>query len=427
MISISPADRNTPVHAEIISVGTEIVLGSVLDTNASFLARALASLGISVSRVTAVPDEPASIREALAESWGRSDLLVVTGGLGPTDDDMTREVLAELVDEELVLDEGVMEGIQRKLKGRRIPKGAIRKQAMFLPSAKKIANPLGTAPGIVLEKNNRTMILLPGVPREMKKMVEEGVYPYLLSCLDSRQWIVSRSLKVWGMGESEINERIGDLMKQTSPRVGLLAKRGGVEITITAASPTRAASEAMRGVEAEIERRLGRYVWGRGSETMEEVVGRLLTERALTVAVAESCTGGLLAHRLTNIPGSSDYFLCGITSYSNQAKTALLEVPASVVRKVGAVSCQAARLMARGAKARGSADLGVSTTGIAGPGGGTQRKPVGLVYVGLSSQGGETAEKFYFTGGREDIKWRSSQAALDILRRHILEDKPKNT
>ena len=390
------------MRAEIISVGTEILLGSLVDTNAAFIAEKMAFLGISVARISAVGDSWQDIYQTLEETLRRVDLIIVSGGLGPTEDDITKEVLSRLMGERLVLDE------------------AVQKQAMIPASAKIIANSVGTAPGIILEKGDKTIILLPGVPREMKRMMEKELYPYLLSRLGTKESISSRILKVWGMAESQVNQKIADIMlRQSNPRVGLLAKRGEVHISITGKFPPEVVGEKIKTVEDKIRERLESSIWGVDEETLEGVVSRLLKKRGLRIAVAESCTGGLVSHRLTNIPGSSDYFSYGIIGYSNQAKSTFLGVSPSLVEKKGAVSSQVAKKMAQGVRKAERTDLGLGITGIAGPSGGSRNKPVGLVYIALSSLEGEICERFVFPGGREDIKWKASQGALDMLRRYL--------
>ncbi len=408
------------MKAEIISVGTEILLGSLVDTNAAFIAEKMASLGVSISRISAVGDSWQDIYQALEESLGRVEIIIVSGGLGPTEDDITKEVLSRLMGDNLVLDEAALAEIRRRFRGHRIPEKAMQKQAMIPASAKRIPNPVGTAPGIILEKGDKTIILLPGVPREMKRMMEKELYPYLLSRLGTKELISSRILKVWGMGESQVNQRIADIMlRQSNPRVGLLAKRGEVHISITGKFPPELVGEKIRTVEDKIRGRLGSSIWGVDEETLEGLVSRLLKKRGLRIAVAESCTGGLVSHRLTNIPGSSDYFSYGIIGYSNQAKSTFLGVSPSLVEKKGAVSSQVAKKMAQGVRKAEKTDLGLGITGIAGPSGGSRNKPVGLVYIALNSSEGEICQRFILAGDREDIKWKASQGALDMLRRYL--------
>jgi nicotinamide-nucleotide amidase len=412
------------MRAEIISVGTEILLGSLVDTNAAFIAEKMASLGISISRISTVGDNWQDLYQALEEALGRVDLIVISGGLGPTEDDITKEVLSRLMGENLVLDEATLAEIRGKFSNLRIPEKAVQKQAMIPASAKRISNPVGTAPGIILEKGDKTIILLPGVPREMKMMMKGELYPYLLSRLGTKELISSRTLKVWGMGESQVNQKISDIiLRQSNPKVGLLAKRGEVHISITGKFPPEVVGEKIKTVEDKIRERLGSSIWGMDEETLEGVVARLLKKRGLRIAVAESCTGGLVSHRLTNIPGSSDYFSYGIIAYSNQAKSIFLGVSASLIEKKGAVSPQVAKKMAQGVRKAERTDLGLGITGIAGPSGGSRKKPVGLVYIALSSSEGEILERFILAGNREDIKWKASQGALGMLRSYLMGEK----
>ncbi|MCD6083500.1 competence/damage-inducible protein A [Candidatus Aerophobetes bacterium] len=414
------------MQAEIISVGTELLLGDVVDTNASYIAKTLASLGIDLFRKTTVGDNRERIGAAFKEALARADLVIITGGLGPTEDDLTKETVSEVMGEELRLNEEVLERIKRRLSyPKRGTEEGMVKQAMVPSSAKIIPNPVGTAPGIILEKGGKTAILLPGVPREMERMMQEGVVPYLREKKQSTESIRSKVLKVVGMGESQVEKAILDLLReQSNPTIGLLAKRGEVHVRITAKfEEKRVMEEKIKQVEKKIRSRLGDYIYGADDETLEGKVAFLLKEKNLTVSVAESCSGGVLSHRLTNVPGSSNYFQAGVVSYSNQAKSQLLGVSSSLIEEKGAVSSEVAKEMARGIRKLMNTDLGVGITGIAGPTGATPKKPVGLVYIAISASKEELCEKFIFPGEREDVKWRASQAALDSLRRYLLEKK----
>jgi len=408
--------------AEIISVGTEILLGQIVDTNSAYLARQLALLGINLFRKTVVGDNAERIKEAAKEALKRSDILILTGGLGPTQDDLTKEVVSELLGKKLLLNEKIAEQIQNKFfhYHRRISKEAVFKQAMIPSSARVIPNRVGTAPGIIFEENEKTIILLPGVPQELKVMVEEEVVPYFSAKIPQKEVIKSRVLKVWGIGESEVERTISSIMdEQFNPTVALLAKREGTCIRITAKFTPNRVNEEIKRVENKIREKLGNYIYGVDEQTMESVVGSLLKRKGLTLSLAESCTGGLLSHRVTNVPGSSDYYFGGVVSYSNEVKCSLLGVPEKLIREKGAVSEEVAKQMAKGARKVGKAHLGIGITGIAGPGGGTSDKPVGLVYIALSSKKEEVCEKFMFSGGREMIKWRASQSALNMLRKYL--------
>jgi len=411
------------MKAEIISVGTELLLGDVVDTNASYIAQNLALLGIDLFRKTVVGDNKERIVRVFKEVFKRVDLIIITGGLGPTEDDLTKEAVSEALGEKLELNEEVLEEIKRKLHypERGTEKGII-KQAMVLSSAKLLPNPVGTAPGIILKRENKVILLLPGVPREMERMMKEGVIPYLQRTKGKTEPIKSRVLKIVGMGESQVEKSILDLLKeQSNPTIALLAKRGEVHIRITAKFKEKKLLEEKIGeIEERIRARLGDYIYGVDEDTLEGKVASLLKGKNLTISVAESCSGGLLSHRLTNIPGSSNYYQAGIISYSNEAKSHFLDVSPQLIQEKGAVSPEVAKEMARGARESANTDLGVGITGIAGPTGGTLKKPVGLVYIALSTQAGEICEKFIFPGDREEVKWRTSQATLNLLRQYLL-------
>jgi len=414
------------MRAEIISVGTELLLGDVVDTNASYIAQSLALLGIDLFRKTVVGDNRERIARVFKEALERANLIIITGGLGPTEDDITKEAVCEVIGEELELNEEVFEKIKKRLGyPKRGTKEGMIKQALVPLSAKILPNPVGTAPGIILEKEDKTVILLPGVPQEMRRMVKEGVVPYLRTKKGRAESIKSKVLKVVGMGESQVEKAILDLLEeQSNPTIALLAQRGEVHIRITAKfKERRLLEERIREVEERIRARLGDYIYGVDEDTLEGKVASLLRRKNLTVSVAESCTGGLLSHRLTNIPGSSNYYYAGIVSYSNEAKSHFLGVLPQVIQERGAVSPEVAEGMAKGAREAANTDLGVGITGIAGPTGGTPEKPVGLVYIALSTSDGEICQKFLFPGGRDEVKWKASQAALDLLRQYLQRDR----
>ncbi|NQS89040.1 competence/damage-inducible protein A [Patescibacteria group bacterium] len=407
-------------RAEIISVGTEIILGQIVDTNSAYLARKLALLGINLFCRVVVGDNAKRIKEAVKQALKRSDILILTGGLGPTQDDVTKEAVSQLLGKELLLNEKIAEQIQNKIFHHPIPREAVVKQAMIPLSAKVIPNRIGTAPGVIFEKDGKTIILLPGVPEELKVMVEEEVVPYLSGKILQKEVIKSRVLKVWGMGESEVDKRISSIIDEGfNPTVALLAKKEGTCVRITAKFAPDKVDEEIRKVEDKVREKLGDYIYGVDEETMELIVGSLLKKKGLTLSLAESCSGGLLSHRITNIPGSSDYYLSGVVSYSNEVKCSLLGVPEGIIKEKGAVSEEVAKEMAKGVRKLGKAHLGIGITGIAGPDGGIPDKPVGLVYIALRSEKKEICQKFIFSGGREMIKWRASQSALNMLRRYL--------
>lgn len=406
--------------AEIISVGTELLLGQTVDTNAAFLSRTLAALGIDLYRRETVGDNEERLVQALREAKARADLILTVGGLGPTQDDLTREAVARAFEEDLVLDPAAAEHVRAIFarRGLLMPESNLR-QAMIFRSGRTIPNPLGTAPGAILEKEGKLVVCLPGPPRELVPMVENAVVPLLTERLGGARAVVhSRVLRAIGIGESAMEERVKDLLASTNPTIAPLAHLGEASLRLTARARSR--EEALRLIEPlerEVRARLGAHIYGVDEETLEQVVVGLLKRRGETLAVAESCTGGLLGGRITSVAGSSEVFLGGIISYSNEAKVSLLGVSADLLATDGAVSGPVAEAMARGARERLRADLGVAITGIAGPGGGTAEKPVGLVYLGLADRGGAQSERHLLIGSRADIRARSVLLALDSVRR----------
>lgn len=405
--------------SEIICVGTELLLGEVVDTNSTYLAKMLSSLGVDVFRKTTVGDNPNRIKKTVEEALKRSDIVIVCGGLGPTEDDITKEAISELLKKELVINKDVVEKIKARLTHPSPANKAILKQAMIPESARVLSNPVGTAPGIILEEKQGVVVLLPGVPKELRAMIPE-LEGYLSERIKPQYVIKSRTLKIWGMRESEVNEKISSFMGRKNPTVALLAKKGEVHIRITAKfSPEKVDFEISR-MEDAIRCKFGDYIFGTDDQTLEQVVGELLIQKNLTVSLAESCSGGLVSHRLTNVPGISKCYLCGVVSYSNQAKSELLRISADLIKDKGAVSPEVAREMARGARCTARSDLSLGITGIAGPTGGSREKPVGLVYIALATKEAEICKRYLFSGDRETIKWKASQAALDLLRRYLL-------
>ncbi|QYJ15526.1 Putative competence-damage inducible protein [Rubrobacter xylanophilus DSM 9941] len=409
-------------NAEIVAIGTEILLGDLVDTNSAWLSQHLAALGVNVYRHTAIGDNRERIVAALGEAAARSDLVVTTGGLGPTSDDLTHECLSLLTGRPLVEYPEARRHVDEMFRrfGRK-PTPSNYKQALFPEGARLIPNPLGTAMGALLEHEGTLFATFPGVPGEMRTMFEETLAPLIRERNEGT--IVSRTLWFAGIGESALAERVQDLLDAPDPTVAPLAGEGKVRLRITtrAATPEEAI-EKIRPVEREILARLGRYYFGQDDETLEGAVGRLLRERGETLAVAESCTGGLLAKRLTDVPGSSEYFREGIIAYSNEAKERLLMVPREVLAEHGAVSEPVALGMAEGVRKLSGADYGLSVTGIAGPGGGTEEKPVGLVWVGIADRRGSRAHRLDLSAwarSRSAIRERSASMAFDLLRRAL--------
>ncbi|MBX6762144.1 MAG: competence/damage-inducible protein A [Rubrobacteraceae bacterium] len=415
-------ERETIDSAEVLAIGTEMLLGELVDTNTAWISRRLAALGVGIYRHTTVGDNLERIAAALQEAASRADLVITTGGLGPTSDDLTNEALARATGRRMVEYAEAREHVERKFRefGRK-PSPSNYKQALFPEGTTLIPNPLGTAMGALLESDGTLFATLPGVPQEMRGMFEETLVPLIRE--RSEGAIVSRTLWFVGLGESALAERVQDLLDAENPTVAPLAGQGKVRLRITARAATpEEAERQIEPVAREILSRLGRYYFGEDEETLESVVGRLLTEKGRTLALAESCTGGLLAKRLTDIPGSSRYFKEGLVTYSNEAKERLLGVPRELLVRYGAVSEEVARAMAEGVRRLADSDYGLSVTGIAGPEGGTPEKPVGLVWVGLADAGGIRAEKLNLTAwsrSREAIRERSASGAFDLLRRRL--------
>ncbi|MGM0471694.1 MAG: competence/damage-inducible protein A [Bacillota bacterium] len=411
------------MQAEIIAVGTELLLGQIVDTNTAYLAQQLADLGIDVYHQSTVGDNYERLKSTLQSSLQRADLIITTGGLGPTDDDLTREVIADAVGVELVKDDKLAADIASYFEAADRKMAANNLTQAYLPAgAEPINNQRGTAPGIILEAQDSIIIALPGVPPEMKAMTEEEVIPYLTNQIAREELIKSKVLKVVGYGESDLEIEIKDILNnQTNPTLALLAGRGEVKLRLTVKAESESkADDLLAQLEAKLRSRLGESIFGIDSETMAEVVGKKLRNSGLTLATAESCTGGLIGDRITNVSGSSDYFECGVVTYSNQSKEELINVQAQTLQQFGAVSAQTAEEMAIGVRELAGTDVGMAVTGIAGPTGGSKEKPVGLVYLGLAV--GEEVRSYQFNlhGSRQQIKHLTSQYALDKLRRYLI-------
>lgn len=409
--------------AEILSIGTELLLGQIVDTNAAYLARTLAALGIDVYRKETVGDNPARVEETLRLAAERADLILTSGGLGPTQDDLTKECIARVFGEELVMDRPLLEALERFFRMRRAPMPERnRKQALIYRGGRPIPNSNGTAPGALLEKSGKIVISLPGPPRELVPMVEEFVVPFLAERLGAgRVLLRSRVLRFIGIGESALEEAVDDLTHSNNPTVAPLAHVGEAHLRITARAESESAlNELIQPVEREIRARVGEFLYGVDDETLETATVRALARHGLTLSTAESCTGGLLGARITSVPGSSAVFRGGIVSYHNDAKERLLHVPAEVLEQWGAVSAPTAEAMAAGARRALGTDLALSITGVAGPDGGSAEKPVGLVFIGLADADRTRASRYQFIGQRADIRARSVVAALDIARRRAL-------
>ncbi len=408
--------------AEIIAVGSELLTPFRTDTNSLWLTDKLNTVGVEVKLKTIVGDDDARLEETIRDALKRSGIVVLTGGLGPTEDDITRKIAARALGRRLLLDEKVLDDIRAKFLrwGRKMPEINAR-QAMVMEGAEVLANPNGSAPGMYLEHDGRVVVLLPGPPREMKPMFEGLVLPKLAERSGGVR-VVRRVMRVAGLGESAVDERIAPVYTQyKNPQTTILFNNTEIEIHLTAQGKTEAEAELLLdGLAGQIEERLGDSIFAFRGEKMEEVVGLRLAVGGFTLATAESCTGGLIAHRLTEVPGSSNYFMEGVVTYSNEAKTRLLGVPAELIEAHGAVSAEVAEAMAVGVKRRAETDFGLSVTGVAGPGGGTEEKPVGLVYVALADDAHTEHKRLMLPGDRHLIRWRASQFALDLLRRRLI-------
>ncbi|MBN2245645.1 MAG: competence/damage-inducible protein A [Candidatus Aminicenantes bacterium] len=410
------------LKTEIIAVGSELLTPFFQDSNSLYITKGLNDLGIDVSFKTIVGDDEAAISQIFKTALERSDLIIAMGGLGPTRDDLTRETLAKTIGKDLGFNKAILNKIKQRFDQRGLPMAPVnKKQAYIINGAEIIENHHGTAPGQWLETDGRIIILLPGPPQELFPMLDNFVIPRLRK--QSRCFSVRRVLKITGLTESMVENLIADAYsKNPDIEINTLAYPGQIEIHIKARS-LRNQQEASTLVDQQehlFSDLLGENIFSSGGEELEEIVGNLLRAKKKTLATAESCTGGLLGHRITNIPGSSDYYLEGVTVYSNAAKVRQLGLSYKKINRFGAVSEETAASMAAGVIKNTGADFSLSITGIAGPEGGSQEKPVGLVYIGLAWKEGVSVTKNLFLGSREIIKFQSSQKALDMLRRFLI-------
>lgn len=410
--------------AELITVGTELLLGNIVNTNASFLAEKCAMLGLSLYYQTTVGDNALRLEETLQLAISRADVIILTGGLGPTQDDLTKEVTAKVMEKELVEDIHTKERIIEYFKNSQIKEIAENnwKQALVLKGAKVVDNSNGTAPGIIIEENGKTIILLPGPPDELIPMFMEDIYPYLNKL--QPEIILSQMVKLCDIGESTAETMISDLIKeQSNPTIAPYAKIGEVHLRVTAkAKDEEEAKKLIKPIVKDLKARFGKNVYTTNEdETLEEAVVKLLAKHELTVTTAESCTGGMLAARLVNVSGVSQVFRQGFVTYSNKAKRKILSVQKSTLKKYGAVSEKTAKEMAKGGVFATDSDICVAITGIAGPEGGTEEKPVGLVYISCYINDKVTVREFHFKGNRSKVREQTVVKALTLLRECILE------
>jgi nicotinamide-nucleotide amidase len=407
----------------LLNTGTELLLGDVQDAHLAFIAREILPLGLRIEERRTVPDSDA-IRQALAELFPRCEILFVTGGLGPTSDDVTREMVADLLGLELRQSSQLLASLRQRLRERGIKwTPGIARQADVHVGAEVLSNQNGSAPGLYLRANinpeiqSPDLFLLPGPPRELQPMFRAFVIPILRSMVPDSALIERRLYKIANKGESLVEEAIGDrVLAIPGVELGYCARPGEVDVRIVGKA------KAIEQADAIIRSKLGPSIFSAADESLEEVIVKLLAQRNQTLAVAESCTGGLLADRITNVPGASAVFLAGYVCYANQAKIGMLNVDPQLIEKDGAVSEQVARVLAEHARACARADYALATTGVAGPSGGSPEKPLGTVYVALATSGETIAKKFFFPTDRETFKQIATQAALELLRRNLIKE-----
>ncbi|WP_425060932.1 Putative competence-damage inducible protein [Sporomusa carbonis] len=410
---------------ELVSTGTELLLGQIVNTNAPFLAARLNELGFSVIYQTTVGDNRERMKNVLKTALDRADIVITSGGLGPTQGDITKEVTASLLNRSMYLHEVSAERIKRFFDERRIcmPGNNLR-QAMMPEGAIVVDNTCGTAPGVIIENQTtgKVIIHLPGPPHELSAMFEMSIVPYLKERFGVQGVIVSKVLRTYGLGESALEEKIKEyILSQSNPTLALLARNGEIHVRITARAENEIeARRLIDELEGHIRPHINEYVFGIDDETLEKSVGNLLLAKDLTIALAESCTGGLVTSRITDVPGSSSYLIGSIVCYSNAVKITSVGVPEEIIAVKGAVSQEAAESMAQGIRKQFSTGIGIAVTGIAGPTGATNDKPVGLVYIAIDGPAGTVCHQHYFNGTRTDIKHRTALAALNHLRQYLL-------
>lgn len=410
------------MKAEIISIGSEILRGQIIDTNANFIAQKLTKLGIDLEHISAVSDNLEPLLSTLKLALQRSNLIITTGGLGPTEDDITYHTIARALNLKLIKYPEAEENLKRIFKKINTTLSPSNLKQVYLPEgAKIIINQYGTAPAMILEKDNKIICSFPGVPYEMKNLIEENLIPYLKEKFPPSMIKKSKTLKITGLGESSVNELIRDYInKKTNFSFGIYANPEDIQVQITTQAPTEKETDKLLQYSVnQLKKILGNYVYGTDKQSLEEVVGNLLKNKKIKVAVAESCTGGMLGEMITRIPGSSEYFQGGVISYNAKVKEDLLKVPPEVIKKHGEVSEQVARLMAEGVRINCHSDIGISITGIAGPGGATEKKKVGLVYMALSDGQKTITKKHQLFGSRQLIRLRSARRALNMLRMYL--------
>jgi len=410
------------MRAELITIGDEILIGQIINTNAAYIGEKLYGIGIPVVKTTAVGDDEEQILKAFNDAYQSFDVVLVTGGLGPTHDDITKKAVCKFFNTDLVVNEEALENVKKRLAQRNLPMTKPNEEQASVPrTAVVIQNQRGTAPGMLFDRDRKYFFVMPGVPFEMQGMMENFILPYLKKKVTGSV-IYHQTLKTSGIPESFLYQLLGNIDEITQgAKLAFLPRPQGVMMRITVQDrDAECAERKIAQVEQRIRAKAGKYIYGVGDEELEEVIGRLLMERKLTIAIAESCTGGHIANLITNISGSSNYFERGVVTYSNQSKIEILGVSAALIEQHGAVSREVAEAMAEGVRRIAKTDIGISTTGIAGPTGGTSTKPVGLVWIGYSDKDGTFAKDHYFGDDRLRFKIRASQAAMELVRRKLL-------
>lgn len=411
------------MKAHIISIGDEILIGQIINSNSAWIGEKLSEINIEVVSISVVGDDEKQIKQEFQRTFDANDLVIVTGGLGPTHDDVTRKCVVDFFKTELVLDEDVLNDVKKFFEVRNRSLTKINEDQALVPKiATPIRNSRGTAPGFWIEKDNKIFVVMPGVPFEMKGMMESFVLPRLEEMNSEEKIILRKNLLTTGIPESYLYEKLGNIDElMDGNKLAFLPNQFGVKMRLNVEGRSKEeAQNKLDEIEQRIRSLVGRYIYGKDDEQLEEVIAKLMIDRGMKLAVAESCTGGLICSRITNVSGSSQFFERGVITYSNAAKVELLHVQEDAIQKYGAVSLEVCRQMAEGVKAISGIDIGIAVTGILGPTGATPTKPIGLVYIGLCDDKICTAKEFHFGDNRLLNKDRASQAALEMLRRHLL-------
>lgn len=408
------------VKGEIITIGNELISGRTIDINSCYAAGRLTAIGVDVIKITSVGDDYEMVSEAIEKALNRADFIIVTGGLGSTEDDLTNEIVAKALNRPLVLNNQALKQIKQKISEMGLTMNPSFEKMAWMPEGASMLDLEGNACGYSLKNGDVSLYFLPGVPDQVKYLLDKFVIPEILEKRRDLPIISKKILKLYGLNEALVGESLKDISQSKDLFLGFYPNFPEYHIVITVKGSDREEMEKeLEAMEQRIRKRLSEYVFAVGDERMEDVVGRLLKGKRLTLSVAESCTGGLIGHRITNVPGSSDYFMGGVVVYSNEAKMKILGVKADTLDKFGAVSAETVREMAEGIRKSIYADIGIAVTGIAGPSGGTKEKPVGTVFIGLSTERETFAERYRFFGDREQIKLNTSMMALDWIRRYV--------